>query len=648
MNNSDAGAKPFNKKWILSIIGAVLLTGIITFTLAVVPDPENPYISKYPNANAVLTFDSTWIDLEADGRYILNKHYKVILISEKGVKQFSQASFGYYMGYDTIYVKIANVITPDGTVIPVPEDAIKDVPLPAYWKFFMENVREKIITFPNLEVGASIEVLVCEQMRDPPIDNHFEITEKFQSSIPIENKYVEITAPKSMPIRWTVLDGKLESREAVADDRNIYAWSAREIDQIIPERGMPPLPEIWTRLLVSTIPDWQYFSTWYHNLCQPCVEPDETVKGTVATVIQDIEDPEEQMRAIYYYVAQNIRYVETALTGKKAGYKPEPASVTLRNKYGVCRDKAALLVAMYKVMGIPAEMVLISASKKVDEELPADQFDHAIVAVAQRNGKWLYMDPTIDKSTEYLLSIEADKPALVCTSEGEDLQPTPGIPPEKNLFHIVAKSNLNNNGHYHSDLSLSTTGTFDLILRSWLTRIPPARRQMMFQQLAQSVSSNAMLKNFTVTDLTDLYTPVTITLSMDIDDYSMEAGKYLLFKMPMQGNDFDILSDYLLGGAKIQDRKYPLKLITTFEVLFEETVDLPEGWRVKSVPQKVVISSESFVFDAKTIAAGSRVSLQKKMSYAELYIPLEEIPSVQNMLKDRSLVDRSRVFVLKD
>ena len=153
---------------------------------------------------------------------------------------------------------------------------------------------------------------------------------------------------------------------------------------------------------------------------------------------------------------------------------------------------------------------------------------------------------------------------------------------------------------------------------------------------------------FNISNLTDLYTPVTITLSLDIPDHSLEAGKYLLFKMPLQGNEFDFMSDYLLRGTDIQDREYPLKLMATFVVLFEEVVDIPQGWSVKSLPEDVNISGTGFEFDSKTTTGHSQVTMAKKMTFASMDIPLEEIPHLQHMLKDRSLIDRGRVFLLKD
>ena len=63
------------------------------------------------------------------------------------------------------------------------------------------------------------------------------------------------------------------------------------------------------------------------------------------------------------------------------GYAPHDVSITFDNRYGVCRDKAALLTAMLRIAGHNAFPVLIHAGAKLDPEVPQPFFNHAVVAV---------------------------------------------------------------------------------------------------------------------------------------------------------------------------------------------------------------------------------------------------------------------------
>ncbi|RKX70327.1 hypothetical protein DRP43_03485, partial [candidate division TA06 bacterium] len=112
---------------------------------------QNINRESYETANAVVVIDSTGIDLESSGKYVSTQHKLVKILTMKGKAWYSEATFGYFTLYDTVIVKMARVISPDGKVMNVPKDDIKVVKIPAFGKFFLPNVRMKKIIFPNVE-----------------------------------------------------------------------------------------------------------------------------------------------------------------------------------------------------------------------------------------------------------------------------------------------------------------------------------------------------------------------------------------------------------------------------------------------------------------------------------------------------------------
>ena len=115
-----------------------------------------------------------------------------------------------------------------------------------------------------------------------------------------------------------------------------------------------PMPEVSRQIFVSNMESWEFMSRWYDELASPSYTPDDAVKAKVTELTDNLTTDEEKIAAIFYFVSNDIRYVETKLSGRKAGYKPEPAGVTYANRYGVCRDKAALMVSMLRTAGIPS------------------------------------------------------------------------------------------------------------------------------------------------------------------------------------------------------------------------------------------------------------------------------------------------------
>ncbi|MBU0692332.1 DUF3857 domain-containing protein [bacterium] len=624
----------------------LILAGMVAFGYAQSEmTPPEQVEFPYEPSNAVVRYDCTFVDLNADGTSETLKHYRVALLTDRSIRQYAQDITVYNLGYDTVEVVAARIYLPSGKIVEVDSESVKDVPMPAFGKFYLQNVREKIITFPELTKGAEIEVAYKEITREPPIDGEFNLTEYFIHSDPVQEKYVEIEASETVELNWKVRSGEAQYLKSTSDGITRHVWNAENISQLVPEPGMPPVPEVAAQLLVSTIDDWETWSKWYFALSEPETIADDAIRDQVQELTEG-KPREEAIRAIFYFVSNKIRYVDTALTGKKAGYKPESAPVTFRNKYGVCRDKAALMVSMLREAGIESNIVLMNPVWKIDQDIPADQFNHAIVAVYEGD-EVVYIDPTIEKTVDYLAANEQDRGVLICNEAGKDLDWTPVVPPQDNLYEITASSSLDENGLLASDLTISTKGFPDLVLRNYLQSIPPEERLLMFKRIIQRISPTAELSDVQFSDLMDFSAPVTIQMAYTARDYSIPAGDFLLFQVPGQAGSMELLTDYFFGGSELTDRRYDLEIPSTFEVKVEETLDYPEGWKVRSLPESFDLDHGDYRLVRNIEVEKNTVKVKRSLDVSTLRIMLDEYAELQTMLKKRDQMGRGQVVLTK-
>ncbi|NEL80598.1 MAG: transglutaminase domain-containing protein, partial [Xanthomonas perforans] len=99
------------------------------------------------------------------------------------------------------------------------------------------------------------------------------------------------------------------------------------------------------------------------------------------------------LRAVAF-VQGEIRYV--GLDMGENSHAPHTPEVTLRNRYGDCKDKATLLIALLQLAGIRAEPVLVSSDKGhgLDLRLPSPYaFDHVVVRAHLPQGE-VWVDAT--------------------------------------------------------------------------------------------------------------------------------------------------------------------------------------------------------------------------------------------------------------
>jgi len=137
----------------------------------------------------------------------------------------------------------------------------------------------------------------------------------------------------------------------------------------------------------------------------------------------------ETIRRIVAALHRNVRY--TGVEFGESSLVPQFPSETLKRKYGDCKDKATLLVAMLQASGIPARLALLASGslRDVNVDLPGvGMFDHAIVYVpASGPDSDLWIDATAEYTQVGTLPwMDYGRSALIIDDATESLKKNPG------------------------------------------------------------------------------------------------------------------------------------------------------------------------------------------------------------------------------
>ena len=545
-------------------------------------------LDEFPNANSIVAFDRTYVEFDRTGAYQQYGHTFVKILTDEGRDDNGSASFTFNRRYATVEVVMARVIKADGTEIVVGDDLITEgtPPQVAAMNIFESDFREKTVVFPGLEVGDCVEYLV-RQDYEPLIKNGFNGIYFLQYVEPILEAAVTIVGPSELPLRYIVKDGEAEFSESTDSDRTTYTWTVNSPEVIERELGMVPPRQLSTRLIVSTIQTWPELSRYVWEMFDEKCVADEAIRDLVAELTDGLDTEEEKITAIYHWILENVRYLGIAMD-RGAFLEPHYASYTFEKEYGICRDKATLMVAMLKEIGVPAWIVACNPSHRMDTEIPTIYFEHGIVAIKDENGDYFYMDPTLEGSRDLFPAYLGDRHVLVATEDGEDLVPVPHVPASANQGRIADSSVLSENGDIDGNVTITGVGFYEYLLRIINKNAGAEQLRMRAEQMVQSVYPGAELTDFSVTDPDDLGEPTTITLTYHIDAYSLDADPYVLFRVPGASGAFEVLSDFLFGQmVGLPERKYPVAIGVTLGVEETAEVVLPAGYTVENLPDSV-------------------------------------------------------------
>ena len=167
--------------------------------------------------------------------------------------------------------------------------------------------------------------------------------------------------------------------------------------------------------------------------------------------------------------------------------------------------------------------------------------------------------------------------------------------------------------------------------------MPAAQLKNIFQNIVSSTYPGAQVTEVKTGDPEDLYHPLTLGISFESADFALQAGEYLLVKMPLSTGIFDLLGSQFLRAANLPERKYPFNLQTTLGCLNEETLAVPEGYRIKAVPDEVDVTYDPVEYkmgyqktrlsepEGKTaVHYRSRLAMKKKIYSPNEYLELKK------------------------
>lgn len=132
---------------------------------------------------------------------------------------------------------------------------------------------------------------------------------------------------------------------------------------------------------------------WYHSLTKQLQPKPEVLKPLVEQLIKDKKTEEEKLKAIYYWVQNNIRYI--AFEDGLAGFKPDEAQNVYEKKYGDCKGMANLTKEMMKLAGFDARLTWIGTKKIMyDYSIPSLAVDNHMICTVILKDKKYFLDAT--------------------------------------------------------------------------------------------------------------------------------------------------------------------------------------------------------------------------------------------------------------
>ncbi len=607
----------------------------------------------YPESSLIsISNEEVNIDEHCLGTRI-SESYKKIL-NEQGKQQASQMYFGYDSDYDTVEVKLIEIIKADGKVVKIdPKKVLKRISQSAFSSFsniYTETGWILTGTLPDVKVGDIIHRISEDSTYKARMENNFFDKITIQNYATIYKSYYQLTAPKELKINVVYInkkEGLARFDTNIQGANKIYTCSFGAIPHIIYEPNMDNLDRFGYYIMLTTVDNWETISKWYYGLVKNHLAVNQDIKDKVAELTKGCKNNEEKIRKIFYWTAQKIRYLGVDKEKNRPGFEPHDVTYTFETRGGVCRDKAALIVAMLREAGIPSDPILILVGNQLNHAAPVMWFNHAIAVTYDKNGKPDHiLDPTNETSKDYFPQYEEDCSYIIARPEGADLQVVPISPAERNNTTLAINLAVDKQNNAKGTLTITYKGLADTFIRGQLMRSSPNKRKEMLQQTIAKIHPAAVLTDYHISDPQNKAKNISMDAQFSIPSYLEKEGKYLY--IPFEASKFSLsfIYNWEMGVFKLSERNYPFKLSNTFSVYIQEHLTLTNPLKKVSMPQISNMKTKGFVLESKNSLSKDKKQVNAAVSFKAEKIHFRQADYKELKQKLSQMVKLGKLYII--
>jgi len=599
---------------------------------------------KYPDHSHVVVYDETVNHVDEKGvaktdRYVI---YKVL--TAEGCRELSALRWHYEPQSSWVEAREVNLIR-EGKRIPVSLDAVLDLPAPQSWIYWSDRI--KLLQLPRLQIDDGIEVRTYrkgfsyallrqeaggstgepedERFIPPMPGEYFDIV-RFQGAVPIVEQRYELHVPGDQTLHSQVYNGALFSSTTYDSDHNVYAWWRFDLPAAPDEPRQPDSSDYVTKVVIATVESWEAKSRWFFEVNDGQFDSTPEIDDKVRQILEEARvaggTDHEKAEALLHWVAQNIRYSGQTM-GKGEGFTLHPGSMIFEQRSGVCKDIAGMLVTMLRAAEIPTYAAMTMAGSRI-EEVPADQFNHCVVA-RKAGDDWVMYDPTwVPYNNDIWSKLETEQHYLIGSPEGEGLSRIPYSPPEESPLRVRHDARLERDGTLEGKLRLEGRGALDGRLRRLLTGTPRRQLKARFAEFLSPISRGIEQVRVTHHPVDDFSGDAWIEVSYRAPGFALPLAEGLEFTGPTMGV---LLHEGLLFRAGEQrwdeERESDVFLYYTQLLDVEERIELPKGYEATHLPEKDEVDEIYASFRGSAEADGGVLSVRVKSEVRRRQIPPE-------------------------
>jgi hypothetical protein len=607
-------------------------------------------VEDFDSASYIFVLDSIVNRINRKGVAFTDMYMLYKILTDEGCNSQSVLTWHYEPMSSMVEISQVRIIRGD-SAINVPLDGLLDLPAPQsgiYW-----SDRLKMLQLPRLEVNDGIEVISFRKgysyaLLDnddeedgryvPPMPGEYFDIVLFQGYTPIVEKKYILKMPADKRIHSQVYNGTMYNSVTYNQDTTTYAWWMKDIEALPEERFSADLTDIVPKVVVATVESWEAKSRWFFDVNESQFEYTDAIKAKVDEIFEraGVTNGSEEQKAfeLVHWVAQNIRYSGQTM-GEGEGFTLHSGEMIFEQRSGVCKDIAGMLVTMMRAAGMDSHAAMTMAGSRI-EKVPADQFNHCVVALKKSDGSFVMYDPTwVPFDNDIWSLFEAEQDYLIGSQEGHGLNRIRYSPPEESPMNVINTARLLPDGTIEGTMEFHADGAMDYYMRGLKAWFPVREQDNMLATLFSKISNRVEILDYTHGDIYDFHTPMWWKINYRIPQYAMPVENGLEFRSPLLMITMNNRFIFRGGGYDWpEERETEMFQYATQLLDGTEVIDLPKGYSIIDAKDSKEIDETYAYFKADSEAKKGKFEVKEIAKLKRRQVPVEGYPGFYKAMKE--------------
>ncbi len=503
-----------------------------------------------------------------------------------------------------------------------------------------DGMKSANIFLDDVRVGDVVDYAYSVSGRNPVFAGGTFGRTSLQFSVPVARVHARVLVPEDRAVRVSTLYSSKKPSIAQHDGLRDYQWNVSDDPGLAIDAGAPSWYDPRPAAAFTSYADWNAVARWARTLYVVPKTLSPKLEAEVARIAKAEKDKAGRMLAALRLVQSQVRYlgVEVGMNS----HRPNPPSLVFDRRFGDCKDKALLTVALLSRLGIDANVALVNTSmqKGLAEELPnPGAFDHVIVRVVLDH-KPYWLDPTLSEQRSDLAHLIQPDYGLALVVEPATTQL---VPMDTARFRIAKRSVhvvFDAREDFDKPVGYTVTTTYEGS-EADAARVNLASQSLVDLQkgylnwYANYYPHISVAAPLNVKD-DESKNRLTISEHYLIADIATVSGKGAKHTVAISTVDFDSL----FNVPEVRIRKSPLALGFPLEVDQTTEVLLPSEWPV--TPEEHHVKDPAFTFDQDVHLDGLRLVITDHYESRARQVVATDMPRyLANLARARDALDYS-------